>query len=699
MIKLKNLILEAFPPHIKNSIISKWKANGVNLTNDSDYDYYLDKFHDNIQKIQANNMPTDIKLYTFPDDQRDETKKRYTFTDLEHLVDSIASKEEYYAKRAKKDEDYTTDVIYNENGIVIWDADTREKCVKHGKRGNNYCIARIDTGNMFNRYRYMNRLTFYFILDEDKPDTDPFSFFSIGVQDNANPNDRNSKHYFVTDRNNSINTLHDWNFVSHNCEKLKNLQHLFKPKRLTDDQYKRFENINNIRTDAQYEALKLDDKIFYVQLGKSLSENMFKNSPPNIQKLYIETGHPNLEKIDHLFTPEQRKVLEKTLTQKGIEIAKRYGWNLNSNGRYDSNTDVVVPEHIIYKGKLIINFGVVNGFFSGRNLLSFDGFPTKVNDRIYIDSDLYTKLTPEQKKYVDKSNVIAAHKYMKLNQNIYKYNPTDDTYDSNTDIDTRGIHEKLTLRGKLLVKFRKINGNFNAYNLKYDYGLPIIVTGKYNISDELYEELPEHLIKAVDKNHMKSAISYAKNKWLYNSNTDSYDVFKQELNYIDFNTVAPNGKLLIKFGNVRGNFPAKKLTSFEGFPIKITGNIYISNTLYNKLSDVQQKFVDKSFDKTIKEYAKRNGWKYNSKTNSYDTPNSVLIDYIDGDTADAIAPNGKLLVRFGTINGSYKATSLQTIEHLPKQVNGMIILSKTAYEKLTPEQKEFVDTTNEKYKQ
>ena len=353
--------------------MDKVRKSGYSLTDDQ-FNYYIDAFERN----RENRIFPSKDIFSYTYKINDENKKQYTFKYLENLIDRNLSRETMSKTEINTHDD--EDIIYNQNGIVIWNADTRQKCIKYGQLGNNYCVARNDSSNMFYSYRYQNRLTFYFVLDKTKKESDPFSFFSIAVHDQARMNDKSRDQYYVTDRNNRINQLKSWNFIINNNENIKDLQYLFKPNPLSKEEYGRYDKFKDKISHQKYRTLTYDDKLFYIQMGHPLTQAQFKNSNTQLQDVYIQTGNSNLEDLEYLFSDKQKKLLAKTLMKKGDLFAEQNGWKKNIDGTYDVNGNVRIDNDLLYKGKMIIKFGNVDGNFyiENTNLRTLEGAPKTI---------------------------------------------------------------------------------------------------------------------------------------------------------------------------------------------------------------------------------------------------------------------------------------------------------------------------------
>lgn len=386
MIKLKPLLLE-LSDGAKKQFIDKVRKVGYDLTDDQ-FKYYIDIF----EKRKDNRVFPSKDIFAYAYDTDNPQKNQFTFKYLENLIDQNFPRESNVKYDANNINSTSNDIIYNENGITIWDADTKEKCIKYGKYGKGYCVARPDSSNMFDSYRYNNKLTFYFIMDKTKEAHDPFSFFSIAVPDGVVPNDKNKDQYYVTNQHNEINTLESWNFIIRNNSNIKNLQKLFKSKPLTPQEYERYEKFKSPIHDDAYKPLSYDDKLFYIQMGHHLTKIKFFASNSKLQDIYIQTGQRNIEYWYDELSMKQKIVANKIHTKKADELAERNGWMKSAiTGKYSTHKYVKIQDELILAGKLLIKFDKVRGFnCSESNITSLEGCPREVVENFDCS---YTNIT------------------------------------------------------------------------------------------------------------------------------------------------------------------------------------------------------------------------------------------------------------------------------------------------------------------
>ena len=119
----------------------------------------------------------DTQFKANPNVQEKEIKK-YTLTQLLKLVSSTPG-----FKQEQEKIETTPDMVYNENGIVIYSGDVEDKCIKYGA-GERWCITRGSYGNYrFDQYR--GYPIFYLVKNINLPDSDPLSFVAIQVRNNG----------------------------------------------------------------------------------------------------------------------------------------------------------------------------------------------------------------------------------------------------------------------------------------------------------------------------------------------------------------------------------------------------------------------------------------------------------------------------------------------------------------------------------
>jgi len=234
------------------------------------------------------------------------------------------------------------DAIYNENGLVIYEGDSKEKCILYGK-GENWCISRKDLTNTFNSYRYMmNEPNFYFIFDADKKESNPFKKIVLLITKDGK--------YIIANRDNSGNydgnNLITWSNILRYQPKLKNIKHLFKSKPLTDEE-KRIYNIVKKRLDVpdlQKHFKSYDMVQHYISYGHKLSVKQARNLDDDLLNMSAQMDDPKSKFILDFERKGKRKFV-------GNLRLKDIFYNLYSNG-----VDIeILPDDFEVVGNLILD--------------------------------------------------------------------------------------------------------------------------------------------------------------------------------------------------------------------------------------------------------------------------------------------------------------------------------------------------------
>ena len=206
-----NNLSEALAPRVKQQLMDKFKQEADDFDikiDDKQLSDYIDYFD---TRLKNNPKVTEKDLAKYP---------------LKTLIKLVSA----YKGSSKEEEDEDTsnipDVVYNENGVIIYSGHNEENCLKFG-RGEQWCITRGSFGN----YRYdSNRKnpTFYLVKDTNLPDSDRKSFFVVVVgSDNT---------YKVSDRSNNDvggrgtewNRWEPWSFVEQQFPSVQGLERIFR---------------------------------------------------------------------------------------------------------------------------------------------------------------------------------------------------------------------------------------------------------------------------------------------------------------------------------------------------------------------------------------------------------------------------------------------------------------------------------------
>jgi hypothetical protein len=122
--------------------------------------------------------------------------------------------------------DTTPDIVYNENGLIIYNGSKENNCLTFGA-GEKWCITRGSFGN----YRYDDNRknpTFYLVKDTNLPDSDRKSFFVVvvGKDDTYKASDRSNND--VGGRGTEWDKWEPFSFVEQNFPSIRGLRNIFK---------------------------------------------------------------------------------------------------------------------------------------------------------------------------------------------------------------------------------------------------------------------------------------------------------------------------------------------------------------------------------------------------------------------------------------------------------------------------------------
>ena len=205
---LSNSLKEAYSARMVSDLLAKFKqeADDLNIDiTDNQLKAYIDRF----DQMRSTSKVTEKDIF------------KNTLSQLIRTVTSLPGAEE-----PEEEIDITPDVVYNENGLIIYNGSKAENCLNFGA-GEKWCITRGSFGN----YRYdSNRKnpTFYLVKDTTLPASDKKSFFVVIVG--------NDNTYKASDRSNNDvggratewDRWEGWNFVEQNFPSVRGLRNIFK---------------------------------------------------------------------------------------------------------------------------------------------------------------------------------------------------------------------------------------------------------------------------------------------------------------------------------------------------------------------------------------------------------------------------------------------------------------------------------------
>lgn len=215
----QRLISELFSQKLVQQLADRFKQEDPGLK-DRVINFYINRF----QQIKDNPKVENKDITT------------YSWDELVKLVDM--NQPEDIQIKADNNE-----LIYNQNNLKIYKANTKQACVKYGT-GYNFCISSRGEDNQYDFYRFGDgespgdQNTIYFIIDEDRPKTqnpktngkvrttflDPYHMIVLMVQKNLG-----YIQYNITNADNPGTPITYYKFsdIEKQLPKLKGLEPLF----------------------------------------------------------------------------------------------------------------------------------------------------------------------------------------------------------------------------------------------------------------------------------------------------------------------------------------------------------------------------------------------------------------------------------------------------------------------------------------
>lgn len=302
-----NNLSEALAPRVKQQLIDKFKQEADDFDvkiDDKQLSDYIDYFD---TRLKNNPKVTEKDLAKYP---------------LKALIKLVSA----YKGSSKEEEDEDTsnipDVVYNENGLIIYSGHNEENCLKFG-RGEQWCI----TKGSFSNYRYDSQRknpTFYLVKDTNLPNSDKKSFFVVVVgSDNT---------YKVSDRSNNDvggrgtewNRWEPFSFIEQNFPSVQGLERIFRYVPVSKVELSTRQYANNAMSIEEWEVAPPDFKERYlvIRKGKTLfsdisNEKFVKTVLPDNQDMATivakNYGMIDLETLLHEFdsfsTQNQKSII------------------------------------------------------------------------------------------------------------------------------------------------------------------------------------------------------------------------------------------------------------------------------------------------------------------------------------------------------------------------------------------------------
>ena len=230
------------------------------------------------------------------------------FRQLEILVDYVKGQTDVAGKLNYKNLNFSGTPIYEDQNIQIFYADSPQACIEYkGNAPYSWCIARTDSSNLFNSYRYHpeKQPAFYFVKNKEKTNIefkeikkdqtgkfqDKYHFFVIQVIRYANPKDHSQKQYIVTSAENDGDKEMSWDEIIKIEPRLQGKEETFQPKPLTQEESEFYNKYKNGTSDEEFIKLSYDQKDMYMNVyvrgDKGLTDKQYESLPEELKNKYI----------------------------------------------------------------------------------------------------------------------------------------------------------------------------------------------------------------------------------------------------------------------------------------------------------------------------------------------------------------------------------------------------------------------------
>jgi hypothetical protein len=263
-------------------IVTNWPFL-TEAMNPKEVQFLTQKFKDEADDFNITISDEDIKnaINTFDTKFKQDpnvTEKDLRKYSLTQLLKLISAKPGFEKEKAERKIETTPDVVYNEDGIVIYSGDVEDKCIKYGA-GERWCITKGSYGN----YRFDPQRgypIFYLVKNTNLPNNDPLSFVAIQV--------RNNGQYVYTNR---LNNPHESKQMS--FDDLEN-------------EIPYLTSIDNLKNILKYIPPNIKEKNKEEKFKEGISFSEWTNDLDfNDKKLYLSIRGPKVTKEDDYYNQGQ----------------------------------------------------------------------------------------------------------------------------------------------------------------------------------------------------------------------------------------------------------------------------------------------------------------------------------------------------------------------------------------------------------
>jgi hypothetical protein len=286
---------------------------------------------------------------------------KWTLSKLIRLVTSTKGAEE-----APEEADITPDVVYNQDGLIIYNGSKEDNCLNYG-RGESWCITRGSFGN----YRYdtnKKNPTFYLVKDTNLSDSDRKSFFVVvvGSDNTYKASDRSNND--VGGRATEWDRWEPFSFVEQNFPSIRGLKNVFKYIPLSSSEKLNQSYKNNPVTIREFIKFPYSVKEQYlvVRQGKELFRDVTTNE-------FVEKYLPKYPQLASFISTNYGIIPSEILVKHLDKFSNQDTRSIISNMRDKIPTQLLSSETIPFEVK--------------KFLVKFDKWASAPSERLYVTKD------------------------------------------------------------------------------------------------------------------------------------------------------------------------------------------------------------------------------------------------------------------------------------------------------------------------
>ena len=351
-------------------VVHNWKNELNEAYSEKAIKTFTDKFKEEAEDLNIQISDEQLKTYIQRFDVLKNSPKiaekdlaKYSLSQLIKLVTSSKG-----AETPEDEEDQTPDVVYQDNGMTVWNGSKENNCINYG-RGEKWCITRGSFGN----YRYDSSKgypTFYLVKNANMSDSDKLSFVAIQVRDT---NDEN-KRFVYTNRQNSPYESQPMSFS-----------------KLTSE-VPWLNDIPNIRGILRYIPLSNTEKVNQKYKREAIGIREWIKFPFEVKKQYLVVRKGNRDLFSDIsinefaskYLPQYPQIANFIAVTPGIIDANILLKNLD---KFDSQDRKSITANLRDKISISELTSDSLSFAVKKLLVNLDKWELKSNERLYVTKD------------------------------------------------------------------------------------------------------------------------------------------------------------------------------------------------------------------------------------------------------------------------------------------------------------------------